>query len=207
MQATIECARAQEEIHVDKNVVLKGDRIVLRPLEWEDVLQIQQWWMDPGLRKLIGEIEPMSDGACRELFRKAREDESRLWFVIELLETGRVIGEAGLLRIFPAWRTTDLTMILGEPDARGQGYGTEAIHLLLRHAFDVLRLHRVAVGVVGFNDTALAFYEKAGFKREGLQRDGYFCDNRFSDFVMMSVLSDEYSALHGPAVAAPGGRG
>jgi RimJ/RimL family protein N-acetyltransferase len=53
-------------------------------------------------------------------------------------------------------------------------------------------MHRVSLGVVGFNERALRFYEKAGFKRGGIQRDGYFHDHRYHDFVMMSILEDEF---------------
>ena len=111
-----------------------------------------------------------------------------------LREGDRVIGEAGLLRIFPPWRTTDLTLIIGEQDAWGRGYGTEAITLLLDYAFGCLNIHRVAVGVVGFNQRALRFYESVGFRREGIQRDGYYYDHQYHDFVMMSLLADEFRA-------------
>ena len=59
-----------------------------------------------------------------------------------------------------------------------------------------LSFHRVSIGVVGFNERALRFYEKVGFKREGIQRDGYFHNHRFYDFVMMSILEDEYRDLY-----------
>ena len=98
--------------------------------------------------------------------------------------------------MFPAWRTTDLSIILGEKDAWGQGYGTEAIHLLLDYAFGYLNFHPVAIGVVGFNRRALGFYEKVGFRREGIQRDGYYQDHQYADFVMMSILEDEYWERH-----------
>jgi RimJ/RimL family protein N-acetyltransferase len=53
----------------------------------------------------------------------------------------------------------------------------------------------VAVGVVGFNEAALRFYEKVGFRREGIQRDGYYYGHRYYDFVMISILENEYRAL------------
>ena len=134
----------------------------------------------------------MSDSRLETLYRESQAQESRLWFMITLKESGAVIGQGGLLRMFPAWRTTDLTVIIGEADGRGKGYGTEAIRLLLDHAFGRLNFHRVAVGVVGFNERALRFYEKVGFKREGAQRDGYYCEQAYHDFVMMSILEGEY---------------
>jgi diamine N-acetyltransferase len=94
--------------------------------------------------------------------------------------------------MFHAWRTTDLSIILGDPGARGQGYGSEAIFLLMNYAFGFLNFHRISIGVVGFNEAAIRFYEKAGFKKEGLERDGYYFNHCYSDFVMMSILEDEF---------------
>lgn len=173
---------------------LIGERIYLRPLTRDDLKQIQTWANDPGLRRLTGEVTPMTESSCEEFYEKTQDQDSRVWFMIILKETGKPIGEAGLLRMFPAWRTTDLTLIIGERDEHGKGYGTEAIHLLLDYAFGNLNFHRVAVGVVGFNEAALKFYQKIGFKREGIQRDGYYWEHKYHDFVMMSLLEDEYRA-------------
>lgn len=177
-----------------KQIFLMGERVYLRPLEKEDLPIIQAWNNDPEVRRLTGEVRPTSQADIEAWYERARTDPDRVWFVVALRENDRVIGEAGLLRIFPAWRTADLSLILGDKNAWGQGYGREAILLLLDYAFGSLNLHRVAVGVVGFNERALRFYEQVGFRREGLQRDGYYCDHQYHDFVMMSILEDEFRA-------------
>lgn len=136
----------------------------------------------------------MKDAA--EFFEKVHKEKERVWFSVVVKENDRLIGEAGLLRMFHFWRTTDLTLIIGEKSAWGKGYGTEALLLLLDYAFGYLNFHRVAVGVVGFNERALHLYRKAGFKKEGVQRDGYYYNHQYYDFVMMSILEDEFRALH-----------
>ncbi|MFP4343435.1 MAG: GNAT family N-acetyltransferase [Anaerolineales bacterium] len=171
---------------------LVGERIYLRPLERADLAHIRRWSNDPEIRRLTGEVHPMTEGDAEAFYEKVQQEESRVWFIIALQEDDRPVGECGLLRLFPAWRTTDLSIILGERDAWGRGYGTEAIRLLLDYAFGALNLHRVAIGVVGFNERALRFYEKVGFRREGVQRDGYFYDHAYHDFVMMSILEAEF---------------
>jgi RimJ/RimL family protein N-acetyltransferase len=85
-----------------------------------------------------------------------------------------------------------MTIIIGERDAWGMGYGKEVGHLLLSYAFEYLGFHRVSIGVVGFNKNALRFWKSLGFRKEGLERDAHFYDNRYSDGIMMSVLEDEY---------------
>jgi len=83
-----------------------------------------------------------------------------------------------------------------EKDYRGKGYGKEAIILLMDYAFGHLNFHRISIGVVGFNDNALRFYEKIGFKQEGIQRDSYYYNYKYHDFVMMSILEDEFIKLY-----------
>jgi RimJ/RimL family protein N-acetyltransferase len=85
-----------------------------------------------------------------------------------------------------------MTIIIGEKDAWGKGYGTEAGHLLLDYAFNRLGFHRISIGVVGFNKRALRFWESLGFEKEGVERDEYFYDNKYSDGIMMSILENEF---------------
>lgn len=173
---------------------LSGERVYLRPLERADLPLLQRWVNDPEIRALIGEVKPTSLAGMEAFFDKVQADADRVWFVVVLKEGDRVIGEAGLLRMFSAWRTTDLSIILGDRTCWDQGYGSEAIELLLDYAFGQLSFHRVAIGVVASNERALRFYERAGFRREGVQRDGYYHDHAYQDFVMMSILEDEFRA-------------
>ena len=186
-----------EEKSKIKSRFLIGKRVYLRALEKEDLIYIRKWSNDPEIRKLIGEVVSMSQADADKFLERVYSDNTREWFVIVVKENDRVIGEAGLLRMFPAWRTTDISIIIGEKDAWGKGYGTEAILLLLDYAFRCLNFHRVAIGVVAFNEKAIRFWEKVGFKKEGIQRDGYYYNHKYYDFVMMSILEDEFRELHG----------
>lgn len=69
-----------------------------------------------------------------------------------------MLGETGLLRMFPPWRTTDLSIILPDPAQARKDYGRETMALMLDLAFEHYDVNRVAIGVVGFNHEALAFY-------------------------------------------------
>lgn len=192
-----------ESMSIRENVLeqetLIGRRVCLRPFRRDDVKYLQKWSNDAELRKLAGEVEPMSQAETEKFYKELRADKDRIWFMIVLKRNDRVIGEAGLLRMFRPWRTTDITIIIGEKDLWGKGYGTEAGRLLLDYAINQLGFHRVSIGVVGFNERALRFWESLGFKKEGVERDGYYCDNKHSDFIMMSILEDEFK-LHGRVV-------
>ena len=175
---------------------LIGERVYLRPFSKTDLSYVQKWYKDPEIRKMTGEVASISRAEAEKFYRRLRTDKDRIWYAIVLKEGNRVIGESGLLRMFKPWRCTDMTIIIGEKDAWGKGYGTEAGRLILDHAFKRLGFHRVSNGVVALNERALRFWEGLGFRKEGVQRDGYHCNGEYSDFVMMCILEDEYKKLH-----------
>lgn len=186
--------------HVEKGEleprVLIGKRVYLRPLAKEDLVHLRKWSQDAEIRALIGEAAPMSRADSESFLRKVYDDSSREWFVVVIRKSDQVIGEAGLLRMDPAWRATDVSVIIGQKEEWGKGYGTETIHLLLDYAFRHLNFHRVAIGVVGFNERAIRFWERVGFRKEGVHRDEYYYDGKYYSFVMMSILEDEFRELH-----------
>jgi diamine N-acetyltransferase len=174
---------------------LSGDKVYLRPIEKEDVELLHQWANDTEVRGLTGETRPTTYNGALEFYERVQKSEDRIWLAVILREANQVIGETGLLRMFPAWRTTDWSLIIGDKSARGKGCGVETAKLMLDYAFGHLNFHRVSIGVVGFNTKAIDFYEHLGFKREGVQRDGYYFGHRYHDFVMMSLLEDEFRQL------------
>lgn len=76
----------------------------------------------------------------------SHKSEDSVWFMITDLN-GSIIGETGLLRMFPAWHCTDLTIMIPDPEKQHKGYGTEAIGLLLNIAFKEFDMNRVSIGV------------------------------------------------------------
>jgi diamine N-acetyltransferase len=179
------------------------ERLYLRSIERRDLPILLTFFNDPQIRALTGEVRPTSESGMEAFLERISNDPERVWFAIVLKDGDQVIGECGLLRMFPAWRTTDMSMIIGDQAAWGKGYGTEALQILLDYAFGALNFHRIAIGVVGSNAGALKFWEKAGFKREGLQRDGYFIHHHYEDFVMLSLLEDEFRALKPSGTPVP----
>jgi diamine N-acetyltransferase len=185
--------RKKRESATQESLISK--RVFLRPFGRTDVSYVQKWSNDPEIREMTGEVAPMSRAEAGRFYKELRAAKDRIWFAIVLKKGNRVIGEAGLLRMFKPWRCTDMTIIIGEKDTWGKGYGTEAGRLLLDYAFTRLGFHRVSIGVVALNERALGYWESLGFKKEGVQRDGYHCNGEYSDFVMMSILEDEYENL------------
>ena len=170
---------------------IRGKNVVLREQREEDAEFFAFWFNKPEIRFQCGFTETTDVEKERKYINEYHRTEDSVWFTITDTD-GNILGETGLLRMFPAWHQTDLTIIIPDPEKQHKGYGTEAISLMLNMAFDEYEMHRVSIGVVGLNTDAIEFYRRIGFKQEGIQEDGYFYNNEYSDFVMMRILRDEW---------------
>jgi RimJ/RimL family protein N-acetyltransferase len=92
-------------------------------------------------------------------------------------------------------RRARLAIGLFHPDLLGQGIGTLAIRLLLRHAFETMGLHRLDLRVLAFNRRAIRCYEKCGFVHERFERESAWVAGTWADDVLMALLEHEYRAL------------
>ena len=170
---------------------IKGSKVVLREQKPEDAKFFAYWFNQPQVMFQCGFTEPTNEEKEITSITVNHKSEDSVWFTITDPE-GNILGETGLLRMWPAWHCTDLSIIIPDPAVQHQGYGTEAIRIMLDMAFNRYDMNRVSIGVVGLNTNALAFYRKIGFKQEGIQEQGYYYNNEYSDFIMMRILRSEW---------------
>lgn len=169
---------------------IHGEHIVLRPIEEGDYPLIVQWGRDPELERLLEGDYPQSLAECPAWHQNIISSRHRQLLGIQLSE-GPLIGDVELDHI--AWRSGDaeLRIRIGRRDHWDRGYGTEAVTLMLQHAFLSLNLKRVYLRVFSFNQRALRCYRKAGFKAEGmLVRRG--SDGQRREVILMRILREEF---------------
>lgn len=122
--------------------------------------------------------------------RRARQPDVAS-FLICRLEDDDLAGVATLSQIFLGnFRSAYLGFYAFEPHAR-QGYMTEGVRLVLRHAFGALGLHRVEANVQPDNEASMAFVERLGFRREGYSPRYLKIAGRWRDHVRWAILADE----------------
>ncbi|OES46572.1 GNAT family N-acetyltransferase [Domibacillus iocasae] len=107
-------------------------------------------------------------------------------------ETGRVVGHVSLKVDRRNESARIGKMLVGDESMRGLGIGYHVIEAVTALAFHAFKLHRVSLGVFDFNDAAIACYEKAGFKKEGLLRDARKAGKEYWSLWEMSLLEEEW---------------
>jgi RimJ/RimL family protein N-acetyltransferase len=120
----------------------------------------------------------------------------RLSFSIRTLADDRLIGLIDLYTVYWSHREAFMGIHIGERDYWGKGYGTDALRVLLRYAFDELNLQRVSLSVLEGNERAVRSYEKCGFRYEGRERQVWAYDGRRWDEVYMGLLRSEWQTLN-----------
>jgi ribosomal-protein-alanine N-acetyltransferase len=95
-----------------------------------------------------------------------------------------------------------LSYYVGAPYAR-QGLMTEALLLLLRHAFVNLRLHRVEANIQPTNRPSIALVRRCGFELEGFSPRYLKIANRWRDHERWALRAETWRAQRRAAAQAP----
>ena len=177
---------------VADDVRLEGELILLRPRVDEDLALFARWHGNPDVRHWLhmSEMPEQTLEIERQRWQIARNDPTRLSFVIETLD-GVPIGNIVLIGVDVAHRRAELGIAIGEKGDWGRGYGTDAIRVILRYAFEVLNLRRVELITDIDNERGIRAYEKCGFVREGVLRAKRLRYGKPLDMLIMAVLNED----------------
>jgi RimJ/RimL family protein N-acetyltransferase len=85
-----------------------------------------------------------------------------------------------------------LNLGVGDASDRRHGYGSDALNLLLRFAFDELNLHRLSVWPGADNLPFIQMAGKAGFEEEARRREASFHAGRYWDVLHLGLLRLEW---------------
>lgn len=181
---------------------LEGERVSLRMPTWRDY---HEWMaLRAESRAFLEPWEPR--WAPDELDRSAwririsrYKDEyiqgtAAAFFIYEN-STRKLIGGITLGNIrYGVAQTGHIGYWIGERYA-GQGYMVDALGLVVRHAFDTLRLHRIEAACIPDNARSVRVLEKAGFRREGLLRSYLRINSEWHDHYLYALIADDPQAV------------
>ncbi|MHB0857354.1 MAG: GNAT family N-acetyltransferase [Anaerolineae bacterium] len=172
--------------------MIKGNRLVLRAWEPEDVDAFARWFDDPEVTIYLGNAYPaISRDQEQRLYERLSQE--KYTYSIVTME-GMLIGNCNLHNVNLEARSAEVGIVIGEKSYWSKGYGREAIGLLLQVAFEGIGLHRVSLLHVDMNERGHRCYLAAGFVEEGRLRQADYIKGQFHDTILMSVLAEEYWA-------------
>lgn len=172
--------------------MIKGQRLTLRAIERDDLPHFVAWVNDPEVTHHLLLFLPMNLDDETEWYERQRRDTTTHNFAIAVNKDQLLIGSTGLMKINQKDQNAELGIMIGDKTQWGQGYGQEAIRLLLEFAFHDLNLHRIYLRVDASHTSGIRCYQHCGFVEEGRLREAIYHRGQFEDQWLMSVLRSEY---------------
>ena len=164
--------------------------LTIRPITEEDTDLILLWRNHPSVVKNFIYRRPFTREGHLTWMREQVATGKVVQFIVEA--DGEPVGSVYLRDVDTVHKKAEFGIFIGSEKARGKGYGTRATRLILKHAFEVMKLNRVFLRVFSDNKEAIRCYEKAGFSKEGLFREDVILEGRPYDILFMSILKAEW---------------
>ena len=176
---------------------IETERLILRPLQLDDVDDLLQYQSNPEIVRYIP-WPPRTLAQVKEAAEKTIdtgkfdlvEDNDYIVLVWELKSTGQVIGQSNMGLVSKENKASNIGWVTHQ-DFQRQGYAFEATRALLAYAFNNFDLHRVIADIDTRVPESAALAEKLGMRREATYLDGEFFKGEWCDMWLYAILKRE----------------
>lgn len=172
-----------------------AQEVKLRWITPEDVPALFEVFGDPEVCRYWSR-PPLADvaaaAALQQEIQALFEERSLFQWGIALPASGALIGTCTLASLDAVHGRAEVGFAL-KRDAWGRGHAADAVGALVAFAFTTLGLRRLEADADPRNAASIRVLERAGFKREGLQRERYCLDGELQDALVFGLLRREWS--------------
>jgi RimJ/RimL family protein N-acetyltransferase len=170
-------------------------RVRLRDVTLDDADVLDAWNADPASAGEFNDFGGTPKPTDREaLARGPLRNEHNGQLMVERVADGEPIGVIGFHAVGYGPNEESRAWNIGIgliPEARGQGFGTEAQALFAVYLFETTDVNRIEAQTDVDNHAEQRSLEKAGFVREGTIRGSQYRAGAYHDLVTYSKLRDE----------------
>lgn len=173
----------------------EGKKVRLVPLDRDKHLDNALLWLnDPQTTTwlLVGDL-PITRLAEEEYFEQAMKSTTeQVQFAIETLQ-GQHIGFTGLFKIDWQHASASSGTVIGPPESRGQGLGSDALRVRTRYAFEVLGLRLLLTEAMSENLASCKSLRNAGYQEIGRVPKRYWRRGAYRDVTLFAFDRDSWN--------------
>jgi len=159
----------------------------------DELMMVLNWRNDPDIRKYMFTTDEIQVEEHFAFARGLADREDRFYFIV--LNDGVYLGSIAITEV--DYRNSSAYLgIYARPDNVIKGAGQILMHSICKIVFDVMDLHSLRLEVLESNNRAVAFYEKFGFRTDGILREVYAKKGVYENVIIMSILQKEYRGLY-----------
>ena len=125
-------------------------------------------------------------------FESISSGSDKYMFAIETIDGNHFIGGCSINDV--NWKNSVATVgiFIGDKDYWGNGYGNDAMNILISFIFNEMNINKIRLISYSFNKRAIKSFEKCGFVIEGILRNEVFKDGTYFDKIAMGILREEF---------------
>jgi UDP-4-amino-4,6-dideoxy-N-acetyl-beta-L-altrosamine N-acetyltransferase len=142
---------------------IEGNRIFLRPMREDDTKDILKWRNNPSVVRRFISRKTVTEADHLKWIREKVDTGLVKQLIITVKDTERGIGSVYLQKIDMENKTAEFGIFIGEDDENGKGFGSEALQLITKYAFEELGIGKLTLRVLEDNKAAKSVYEKNGW--------------------------------------------
>lgn len=167
---------------------------MIRKLEIKDLPYMYEWMHDENVTEnLQADFANFTEDKVSDFIKKAmeqNENSENLHYAI-VDEQDEYMGTISLKNINRKDKNAEYAIVT-RSRAHGKGYAKEATKDILNLGFKEYGLEKIYLYVLTKNIAANKFYNKCGFKEEGVFRKHLLIKGRLEDIRWYSVLKEEF---------------
>ena len=170
---------------------LKGERIYLRALEPKDLSFLQRIENDENVWELSHTQTPYSLFILKQYLENAHQD------IYEAKQLRLVISDydnkpLGMIDLFDfdfKNSRAGVGILVHELEDRQQGYGKEALQLLIKYSFSHLNLHQLYCNIFEDNQASINLFVNEGFEKVGIKKDWTYSNKTYKNEYLFQLIN------------------
>ena len=182
-----------EGFYRNYRIMITGSRIYLRAVEPEDVDTIYRFENDTKYWDVSDTEEPVSRFTVEQYILSASHDiftTGELKLMVCLRSGDIPIGMVDLFQFDARHRRAGLGILINSA-SQHQGYGSEALDLVMQYAFHTLGLHQLYCNILTDNEVSLQLFQGRGFSVIGMKKEWRWIGSRWKDEFMLQKINNQ----------------
>lgn len=172
-------------------ITLKGKHVYLRALELEDLDFIYNIENDESFWEISNTQTPFSKYILRQYLENSHIDifeAKQLRLVISNYQN-ESIGMIDLFDFDFKNSRAGVGILVKESSNRQQGFGKEALQLLVNYSFHHLNLHQLYCNITEDNKASISLFTHQGFEKIGLKKDWNSINGKYQNEYLFQLIN------------------
>ena len=170
----------------------RGEKVVLKAYEKHHVKPAHEGFNRYEVQRLLspGAILPLSFEEEEDFLAQQAKNKKQgkaYSFAIETHD-GEYLGGCSYFDLDAKSRHATIGISIVQPEKWSQGYGTDALNVLIKILFEELNLRKLLLSVLAKNERAIRCYQNLGFTEEGRLKEQVFREGEYQDMIIMGLF-------------------